>query len=193
MGADRTSIAWRQGHVITKIESRRGLDTMEVTGWVNRIIRDDEPDKVNIDVGGLGIGVYDRLLEMGHRRSLVNPVNFGGKPVELAPLDEMGKPAGGPANRRAEMWSNLKRALEAGRFQLFDSDELQADLVSVGYKYTSDGKLLLESKQDLRRRGVPSPDTADAVALCFADPSGLGFRSKKFNRDLKARYRGAYV
>src|SRR6516165_6849915 len=107
MGADRTSIAWRRGHCITKIESRRGLDTMEVAGWVNRIIREDEPDKVNIDVGGLGIGAYDRLLEMGHRRSVVNPVNFGGKPVEPAPLDETGKPAGGPANRRAEMWSNL--------------------------------------------------------------------------------------
>jgi hypothetical protein len=193
MGADRTSIAWRQGHVITKIESRRGLDTMEVTGWVNRIIADDEPDRVNIDVGGLGIGVYDRLLEMGHRRSVVNPVNFGGKPIEPAPLDETGRPAGGPANRRAEMWSNLKRALEAGRFQLFDSDELQADLVSCGYKYTSDGKLLLESKQDMRKRGVPSPDTADAVALCFSEPYGAPMlRSSRFGRNLRDRYHGLY-
>jgi hypothetical protein len=73
----------------------------------NQFIREDEPDKVNIDVGGLGIGVYDRLLEMGHRRSVVNSVNFGGKPIEPAPLDETAKPAGGPANRRAETWSNL--------------------------------------------------------------------------------------
>src|SRR5512135_2527836 len=55
MGADRTSIAWRRGHCITKVESRRGLDTMEVAGWVNKIIREDNPDKVNIDVGGLGV------------------------------------------------------------------------------------------------------------------------------------------
>jgi hypothetical protein len=193
MGADRTSIAWRQGHVITKIESRRGLDTMEVTGWVNRIIADEEPDRVNIDVGGLGIGVYDRLLEMGHRRSVVNPVNFGGKPIEPAPLDEMGKPAGGPANRRAEMWSNLKRTLEAGRFSLPDSDSLQADLVSVGYRYTSDGKLLLESKQDMRKRGVPSPDEADAVALCFSEPYGApALRSSRFGRNLRDRYQGLY-
>jgi hypothetical protein len=47
MGADRTSIAWRQGHCITKIESRRGLDLMEVTGWVGKIIREDKPAKVN--------------------------------------------------------------------------------------------------------------------------------------------------
>src|SRR5262249_57431303 len=72
MGPDRTSIAWRKGRCITKIESRRGLDTMEVTGWVSRIIREDKPAKVNIDIGGMGVGVYDRLIEQGHSRSLVN-------------------------------------------------------------------------------------------------------------------------
>jgi hypothetical protein len=194
MGADRTSIAWRRGRCITKIESRRGLDTMEVTGWVNKIIRDDEPAKVNIDVGGLGVGVYDRLIEMGHRRSLINPVNFGGKPIEPPPLDEKGNPAGGPANRRAEMWSNLKKALEAGRFQLPDHDSLQADLVSAGYKYNSAGQLLIESKQDMRKRGVPSPDEGDAVALCFSEPDGAPFpRNKNFHRDLRDRYEGLYI
>jgi hypothetical protein len=54
-------------------------------------------------------------------------------------------PAGGPANRRAELWLNLKKALEAGRFSLPDRDSLQSDLVSVGYRFRSDGKLLLES------------------------------------------------
>ena len=174
MGADRTSIAWRQGHVITKVESRRGLDTMETTGWVARIIREDRPAKVNIDVGGLGIGIYDRLIEQGHSRSLINAVNFAGKPLEPPPIDETGKPGGGPANRRAELWQNMKNALQ-GRFQLPDSDTLQADLVSVGYKYQSDGRLLLESKQDMRRRGVPSPDEGDAVALCFTEPQGSPF------------------
>jgi hypothetical protein len=56
----------------------------------------------------------------------------------------------------------------------------------------SDGKLLLESKQDMRKRGVPSPDEADAVALCFADASGFP-RGKNFNRDLTERYSGLYV
>jgi hypothetical protein len=109
MGADRTSIAWRRGRCITKIESRRGIDTMETVGWIQRIIREDKPAKVNIDVGGLGVGVFDRLIELGHSRSLVQPVNFGGKPVEPPPLDETGKPAGGPSNRRAEMWGNMKK------------------------------------------------------------------------------------
>ena len=86
------------------------------------------------------------------------------------PQDERGRPAGGPANRRAELWLGLRKALEAGRFKLPDSDSLQGDLVSCGYKYNSAGQLLLESKEDMRRRGVPSPDEGDAVALTFAEP-----------------------
>jgi hypothetical protein len=132
----------------------------------------------------------DRLVELGHR-SVVEAVNFGGKPVTPPPMDETGKPGGGPANRRSEMWLNLKRALEQGRFSLPDKDSIQADLTSVGFRYNSEGKLLLESKIDLRRRGVPSPDEGDAIALTFAEPTGF-VRTKDFNQDLRKRYGGAY-
>ena len=80
-GADRTSIAWRRGRRIEKVESRRGLDTMQVAGLVRKIIREDKPARVNIDVGGLGVGVYDRLIEQGESRRVMQAVNFGGKPV----------------------------------------------------------------------------------------------------------------
>ena len=80
MGADRTAIAWRRGHKILKIESRRNLTTMEVAGWVGRNIADEKPAKVFIDVGGLGVGVYHRLQEQGRRNAVA--VNFGGKPTE---------------------------------------------------------------------------------------------------------------
>jgi hypothetical protein len=49
---------------------------------------------------------------------------------------------------------------------------LHADLTSCGYKYDSSGRLVLESKQDLRKRGMPSPDWADAMALTFSEPEG---------------------
>jgi hypothetical protein len=84
------------------------------------------------------------LIEQGESRRVVQAVNFGGKPVEPPPLDERGNPAGGPANRRAEMWSNLKKALEEGRVSLPDSDSLQADITSAGYKYNSAGQLLID-------------------------------------------------
>jgi hypothetical protein len=69
------------------------------------------------------------------------------------------------------LYVNLRNALE-GQISLPDSTSLQGDLTSIGYKFTSDGKLLLESKEDMRRRGVPSPDEGDAVALCFSEPDG---------------------
>ena len=108
-----------------------------------------------------------------------------GKPVEPPPLDENGKPAGGPANRRAEMWLNMKTALQ-GRFSIPDSDSLHADLCSVGYKFMSDGKLLLEAKEDMKKRGMPSPDEGDAVALCFSEPNGSPFpQVSNFNRKIE--------
>ncbi len=170
MGADATAIAWRRGSCIEKIEKRRQLSTMEVAGWVASIIRQDKPDRTSIDVGGLGVGVADRLEEQGYK---INRVNFGGKPIEPPPIDETGRPGGGPFNRRAEMWGTMKAVLAEGRFSIPDSDSLMADLCSVGYRYDSAGRLVLESKQDIRKRGMPSPDEADAVALCFTEPGGV--------------------
>jgi hypothetical protein len=89
-----------------------------------------------------------------------------------ATWDEAHRPAGGPANRRAELWMNMRKALEAGRFRLPDDNSLQADLVSCGYRHDSSGRLLLESKQDMRRRGVRPPDMGDAAALTFSGPGG---------------------
>jgi hypothetical protein len=186
MGDDSTAIAWRRGHCITKIERRHKLTTMEIAGLVAQIIREDKPAKVAIDVGGLGVGVYDRLIEQGHS-DVVTAVNFGSKAVEPPPLDETGKPSGGNANRRAELWNNMKTALQGGHFSIPDSDSLHADLTSVGYKYDSSGRLLLEAKIDMKKRGMPSPDEADAVALCFSEPGGSPVvRSKAtgFNRKI---------
>jgi hypothetical protein len=171
MGDDATAVAWRQGHNITKIEKRRHMTTMEIAGWIAKVIRDEKPAKVNIDVGGLGIGVYDRLIEQGFD-SVVVATNFGSKPIEPPPLDETGKPSGGPANRRAELWLNMKNALVEGRFSIPDEDALHSDLTSCGYKYDSSGRLLLESKIDMKKRGMPSPDSADAMALTFSEPEG---------------------
>ena len=72
------------------------------------------------------------------------------------------------------MWLNLKTALQS-RFALSDSEGLHSDLCSVGYTYMSAGKLLLDAKDDMKDRGMPSPDEGDAVALCFSEPNGSPF------------------
>jgi hypothetical protein len=114
-GADSTCLAWRKGRTVLKVEKHRGLDTMQVCGLVARIITEEKPHKVFIDATGMGIGIVDRLHEQGYEE--VVGVNFAGRPVEPPALDEIGRPSGGCANRRAELYLNLKTALE-GRLQL---------------------------------------------------------------------------
>lgn len=186
-GDDATAIAYRRGHCIVKVERRHKLTTMEIAGLVEKIIRDEKPAVVAIDVGGLGIGCYERLVEQGHGE-IVKAVNFGSRAVEPPPLDETGKPSGGYANRRAELWALMRTALQ-GRFSIPDDDPLMSDLTSCGYRYDSSGRLLLESKQDMRKRGMPSPDGADAIALCFSEPAGSPIpRSRALNFNRKIEY-----
>lgn len=191
MTGDRTAIAWRKGRVVQKVEVKRGLDLMQIAGWVMNINKKDKPDRIAIDITGLGVGLYDRLREQMRNRDILVGVNFAGKPIGFKQLDEAGNQGGGPANRRSELYMHLRTAL-LDRFQLPDRDDIQADLCSFGYKYDSQGRLLLESKEALKKRGMPSPDTADAIALTFCDgPEGI-VRSKQFNRDLKERFRDMY-
>ena len=181
-GGDRHSMAWRRGRRVIKVESRSGLDTVAAAGWVRMVIDADRPAKLFLDVGGVGAGVYDQLQHMGlPYSSTVEAVNFGSSPVEPAPLDEQGRPYGGPLNRRAEMWLKSKQWLEGEvPVQIPDSDALQADACGPGYRYDALTRLVLEAKEDMRRRGAKSPDEWDAVALTFARP----VRPSNFNRKL---------
>jgi hypothetical protein len=172
MGGDRHSMAWRRGRRVIKVESRVNLDTMQSAGWLKQVIDADKPTKVFVDIGGVGAGVYDRIREWGGTySSTVVAVNFGSSPFEPQPLDHEGRPSGGPLNRRAEMWMNSKKWLEdpAGA-AIPDSDALQADACGPSYKYDSHTRLQLESKADMRKRDIASPDEWDAVALTFAEP-----------------------
>jgi hypothetical protein len=169
-GKDRAALARRKGRKVLGVECRQNLDTMGQVGWLKQVIDAEKPARVFVDVGGVGAGVYDRLLEMGYGE-IVIAINFGSAPLEPQPLDENKRPKGGYLNRRAEMWGKSREWLEepAG-VDIPDSDALQADAMAPGYKYDSLTRLVLESKEDIRKRGLRSPDEWDAVALTFAEP-----------------------
>lgn len=168
-GKDRASLARRHGRV-ARVESRMNLSTMEQVGWLKQVIDAEKPARLFIDVGGAGVAIYDRLVEMGYEKT-VRAINFGSSPLEPQPKDENGRPKGGYVNRRAEMWGKSRDWLtDVGGADIDDSDTLQADACSPGYKYDSLTRVQLESKDDIRRRGLPSPDEWDAVALTFAEP-----------------------
>jgi hypothetical protein len=158
-GDDRTSIIRRQGRVASGLESHRGKDTMQVAGLVARIIDTDKPAKVFIDVGGLGAGVVDRLRELGYGNVII-AVNGGARPTAEDRY----------INKRAEMWGLLRDWLVDEPAQIPDSDSLHADITAPHYAYDSNTRVMLERKEDMKRRGVRSPDEADALALTFAEP-----------------------
>ena len=166
-GDDRFSLAFRQGRRVNKVESRSKLDTVAGANWIKSVIDKDKPARVFVDVGGIGAGVVDILHDWGKPyKETVVPVNFGSPPQ-----DDPNPEGGGPRNRRAEMWMRSNEWLqEVGGADLPDSDALQADACAPGYKYDMQNRLLLESKEDMKRRGVRSPDEWDAVALTFAEP-----------------------
>lgn len=169
-GDDSSALARRRGRKVISVERRQKLDTMAVAGWALQVIREEKPARLFIDVGGIGAGVYDRLIEMGQEK-IVRAVNFGSSPLEPPKKDEHGNDIPGPLNRRAEMWMKSKDWLdEAGGADIPDDDALQGEACGPGYKYDSYSRLLLEKKEDMRRRGLPSPDGWDAVALTFAEP-----------------------
>lgn len=174
-GDDSGAMARRRGRKVLRVERRYKLSTMESAGWCKQVLDAEKPARMFIDVGGLGAGIYDRLIEMGYG-NVVRAVNFGSAPFEPPKLDERGEAQGGqPLNRRAEMWMKSKEWLEdeAG-VDIPDEDGLHADACGPGYKHNSNQMLVLESKDDMRRRGVKSPDCWDAVALTFAEPVSPG-------------------
>lgn len=166
-GDDRFSIAWRRGRKVIKVESRTKLSTVSGANWIKQIIDNDDPAKVFIDVGGIGGGVVDILESWGGKYAKsCKPINFGEEPQ-----DEYSSEGGGPLNRRAEMWLRSKEWLETtAGVDLPDSDAIQADACSPGYKYNINNKLVLEAKEEMRRKKLVSPDEWDAIALTFAEP-----------------------
>jgi hypothetical protein len=155
-GDDQTVICARRGRKVYPLSKFREQDTMQVAGHVAEAIKRLKPSLVNIDIGAMGAGVVDRLREQGFD---VRGVNFGGEPVDKIKF----------ANKRAEMWGVMAEWLkECG--EIPDDYELRQDLIGPEYSYTSSQQLLLEKKESMKRRGLSSPDCADAFALTFAAP-----------------------
>jgi hypothetical protein len=154
-GADATVIAVRQGRDIIAIQRHRGDDTMTVVGHVIEAIEEYKPALVVIDEGGLGAGIVDRLKEQRYK---IKGVNFGNKSANPVMY----------GNKRAEMWGKMKDWLKTASIPL--DRFLKTDLISPMMKPDSKGTIFLESKKDMKARGLASPDAADAICVTFAFP-----------------------
>lgn len=160
-GEDETVIAIRNGDQFMPYQVLRQKSTMEVAGYVAQLANKEKPKHIFIDVIGIGAGVYDRLEELGFP---VIPVNVAESPATDPKLYK---------RLRDELWGNMRDWLELRRGKLWDNqeDDLLGELTTPKYKFTADGKILIESKDDMRKRGLKSPNIADAHLMTFAMPS----------------------
>lgn len=119
-----------------------------------------------------GGGVTDRLEEVKQEekltRMVIVPVNAAGKVPEETLGDGKQKACDIYDNMTTYLWGTVKDALMMEEVSLENDNELVAQFTCRKYRLTSRGKMLLESKEEMKKRGIDSPDRADAVALsCY--------------------------
>lgn len=184
-GDDRSALAKRQGNVLLEpVVTWKNKDTMALAGIVldeYERVKNEDPDKVPseilVDSIGIGAGVVDRMTELGLP---VRGINVGESPARKERYMRL----------RDELWFKAREWLDAKDCKLADDPALIGELVSPLYSFASNGKIVVESKQDMKRRGMRSPDIADAFILTFAggldtrDGYGVRYSTQKLKRKL---------
>jgi hypothetical protein len=166
-GGDENAIADRQGNRVRLVAAWREKDTMRMCGQVITHLRELGitqamcPQIVAGDNGGLGKVVMDRLDESGWR---FQRVNNGGSADEKTDYE----------NHSAETWFTAAKKLEMGQLILENVDDVTAGQLTGRLGFTpSDGKRWVESKEDMKKRGLDSPDRADALVGCIREPKSV--------------------
>lgn len=154
-GSDSTVLVLRQGPKILDITKYQGLDTMEVSARVVDYYHQHNPSLIYFDAIGVGAGVYDRCSELGLPTREVVVSQKSTRPQMYG-------------NLRAQIWGAMKEWIANGADIPNDLDLLK-QLNSMQYTYNQKMQIMLMSKKDIKRMGLPSPDIPDAISLTFAD------------------------
>lgn len=155
-GDDQTVIGTRQGRLARILVKLRGQDTVQVAERVIRFIDDEKPDATVIDGDGIGAGVIDQLQHRGYGKRLFE-FHGGAIPNDTSSY----------FNKRAEVWGLMCEALKAG-MEIPDDPELEVDLTAPQYGFSAKQQIQLEKKDDMKKRGLSSPDCGDMLAMTFA-------------------------
>lgn len=168
-GGDRTIVVERLGTKVGRIVSFVDADPMATVGKIGHTLAEWGVSKVKVDTTGIGWGIAGRLRETSSAHDADDPVhgarvvgvNFGAKATQPRRFK----------NRRAELWWNGRELSRTGGWDLsaLDDDAI-FELTEPRYKITdSNGKVQIESKDDVIARLGRSPDVADALLLAFDD------------------------
>ena len=169
-GDDKTVIVVRQGRKIVEMLKFRELNTMEVAAMTSNVIKawskaGQGVGAVFVDEVGVGAGAVDRLRMLGFE---IMGVNGGHRPNDEKTY----------YNKRAEMWGRMREWLKEGAQIPLDDPDLRTGLIGIQYGFDDKDRTRLERKADMKKRGLSSPDEADAIAMTFAEHLGeMGKRS----------------
>ena len=165
-GSDRSALCKRRGNAVTEpVKTWKDLDLMQLTGAVvaeyEALPPSERPVEILVDSIGLGAGVVDRLREL----------KLPARGINVAESPAMGNTY---RNLKAELWYKAKAWLESRDCWLPKDEVLVGELATVRYSFTSNGKIQIEGKDEIKKRGLPSPDKADAFCLTFASDAVVG-------------------
>jgi hypothetical protein len=174
-GRDTTVYIFRKGGKVETIEVSSQMDTMEVVGWTRGFLDKYKPDAHCTDVIGIGSGVHDRLMEVqagtDWEDCQIVPVNVGEAPAGWYENIEAKQKF---HNLRAQLFWHLREMFKPDKnghsqISIPNDPELKKQLEEIKYKYSSERKIKIEAKDEMKKRLGVSPDKADALALAFYD------------------------
>jgi phage terminase large subunit len=157
-GDDKTVITFRRGRVLLKQSVFAKFDVTQVAGQVKLELGgfSDRPEQIAVDTIGIGAGVAD-ILRGWYGKEVVVDVNSSLR---------MGD--GQSYNLRSFVWREMREWLKTASIP--NDSDLKTDLTSLRYSFRG-GEVLMEDKNDAKKRGIKSPDRADSLALTFAYPT----------------------
>ena len=191
-GGDASCAAHRHGPVVRIKWQDFNPDTMATCGKLIRYMQENAVEKAKVDMIGIGRGVVDRARELkGSYPGEVQGIDVGKAPYEQKVNPKKPKQAEeeeeGFFNLRAYLWWHLRKLFESGLIDIDQKDEdLAQELGAIRYKRMSNNKIQIESKADAKKRGIPSPNRAEAVMLSFAPPKPKQTRAIWGSRRFKA-------
>lgn len=172
-GDDKFAVTIRRGRLVVSIVEAQNLDSFTGAAFVKSAIAPygERPEQIAVDEIGIGAGVVDVLSRMPEFAGIVVGVNSSLRMDGKQSNDTMIVPEGmiqsDYYNVRAWMYGELREWLKSGSIP--SDPQLLSELTAVRYGYRG-GSILLESKDDMRKRGIKSPNKADSIALTFAIP-----------------------
>ncbi len=173
-GDDKSVLVLRQGRKVHSINEYNLDDLNTLAGEVAKVVKQYPKIKqLALDTVGMGVGVYDILAKWGYD-TILQPVNAGER-------------ASNPdryVNKRAEMWDRMRLAIKES-IDLPNNNKLVQDLTGLQYDYDMKQRLQLEKKSDMKKRGLSSPDIADALALTYAYELGFDIMDDIYTNHIK--------